>query len=87
MNAGDATSNHYFSPCAFSLTELDQVPCTTRDLGNGVLLPECPSHGWKLHTPLVPVVPSLQRLLLITLSKVGAFRHSVVASFLLMSYI
>lgn len=86
MSARDATSNHYFSPCAFSLTELGEVPCAIRDLGNAVLLPKCPSHSWKFYTLLVPVVPSLQRLLLITLSNVGAFRHCVVVSFLLMSY-
>lgn len=61
MSAEDATSNHYFSPCAFPLTELGEVPCTIRDLGNAVLLPKCPSHGWKFYTLLVPVVPSLQR--------------------------
>lgn len=36
MNAWDATSNDYFSPCAWSLLELDEVP-----LPLGILAMEC----------------------------------------------
>lgn len=88
MNTQESPSNHSFSPCAFSLIELEG----RSSLHHLALAMQC--FCLKLVTrlgtscpPPVCVAPPPQRLLLTTHGKAGAFWRPTAAAFLLTSYI